>query len=289
MKTVIYLDILLLVNFLCAYFLLLAAGTLSAQRASFGRMLLSSCLAALCALILFAPQLPFPAQLAYKLGTAAAIVAAAYGCRGIRRYLTAIFWYAALNLLLAGLAVLFILKNESPLVQTGNLTVYLRISPLLLLGLSGLCCLGVELARRFMAQPKPASSIVGVQLELCGQVVRLRAALDTGCHLKDPITCLPVLLVSYPDARARLPREARSFLDDWFGGQRRSEPPPGARLRVIPCTTATERGLLPGFAVGGIDLITTEGPQELGRSAIAFSPQEFGSEEYEALYGPEFL
>ena len=38
------------------------------------------------------------------------------------------------------------------------------------------------------------------------------AALDTGCHLKDPITCLPVLLVSYPDAETRLPQPLRDFL-----------------------------------------------------------------------------
>ena len=55
MKTVIYLDVLLLVNFLIAYFLLLAAGLLTAQKAAFGRMILGSVLAAASSLILFAP------------------------------------------------------------------------------------------------------------------------------------------------------------------------------------------------------------------------------------------
>ena len=38
-KTVVYLDVLLLTNFLTAYLLLLAAGALSGQRAPFARML----------------------------------------------------------------------------------------------------------------------------------------------------------------------------------------------------------------------------------------------------------
>lgn len=59
-KTVVYLDVLLLTNFLTAYLLLLAAGALSGQRAPFARMLAGSALAALSALILFAPEQPVP-------------------------------------------------------------------------------------------------------------------------------------------------------------------------------------------------------------------------------------
>lgn len=54
-KTIIYLDVLLLVNFLVAYLLLQAAGVLTGQRAAFARMLTGSVCAAVSALILFAP------------------------------------------------------------------------------------------------------------------------------------------------------------------------------------------------------------------------------------------
>ena len=73
--------------------LLLAAGALSGQRASFGRMLAGSGLAALSALILFAPEQPYPVQLAYKIATALAITAAAFGWRSVRRLVTAACWY----------------------------------------------------------------------------------------------------------------------------------------------------------------------------------------------------
>ena len=185
-KAVVYLDVLLLVNFLAAYFLLLAAGALGGLRAGFGRMLLGSGAAALSSLILFAPELPYPAQLLYKVGTALLVTAAAFGWRRPRRLLTAACWYAALNIALAGLAFLAVLHSGTDLVQTGNLTVYLRISPLLLVGLSGVCCLAVELGLRLLDRRKPAVQTVGLELELAGVPVHLRAALDTGCHLRDP-------------------------------------------------------------------------------------------------------
>lgn len=288
-KTVIYLDVLLLVNFLAAYFLLLAAGAFSGQRAGFGRMLLGSGLASLSSLILFAPEQSYPVQLIYKLGTALLITAAVFGWRSKRRLITATCWYAALNIALAGLALLVILQTGTPLLQTGNLAVYLRVSPLLLVVLSGLCCGAVELGVRLLGRRKPPSQTMGIELELCGMLIHLRAVLDTGCHLRDPITCLPVLVVSFPDAKNRLPPAVAEYLGAWFSGAPPEEPPAGTRLRLIPCTSASERSLLPGFAVSSIGLITENGVLGLGRSAVAFAPRSFGSEHYEALYGNDFL
>ena len=276
-KTVVYLDVLLLTNFLTAYLLLLAAGALSGQRAPFARMLAGSALAALSALILFAPEQPYPVQVAYKAATALGITAAAFGWRSRRRLVTAACWYAALNIALAGAVLLVILRTGTRVADTANLTVYLRVSPLLLLALSGACC---------AAAP---TKTAGLELELCGQPVRLRAALDTGCYLHDPVTCLPVLVVSYPDAKARLPDAVNTFLDQWFAGATQADPPPGTRLRLVPCGTAAEKSLLPGFAVQGIGLITENGVLGLGRSAVVFAPRSFGSTAYEALYGNDFM
>ena len=289
LKTVIYLDVLLLVNFLAGYFLLLAAGLLAGCAARLPRLLLGAGLAALSSLILFAPELPYPVQILYKLGSGAAIVWAAFGYRGIRRFLCGVFWYGTLNLLLAGLAILVITQTGAPFVQSNNLAVYLRISPLLLLALAGVCCLAVELAVRFLGRCERPADSIGVELELCGERICLRAALDTGCRLKDPITCLPVLLVSYPDAETRLPQPVREFLDRWFRDTSPPSPPEGTALRLIPCATAEQASLLPGFAVGRIGLISPDGVLPLERTAVAFSRQSFGSEEYEALYGSDFL
>lgn len=285
----IYLDVLLLVNFLIAYFLLLAAGLLSGQHAGFGRMALGSALAALSALILFAPELSYPAQVLYKLLTACAVTGVSFGIRGWRRFVTAVCWYAALNILLAGLCILAVLQTGTPLLQTANLTVYLRVPPLLLLVLSAACSGAVWLVLHAAGGRPRGEPTVGVEFELCGAAVRLRAALDTGCHLKDPITCLPVLLISWPAARGRLPAPVNAYLSAWFGGKRPEQPPQGTSLRLIPCATAAQNALLPGFAVADIGVITESGVLPLGRTAVAFCPQDFQSAAYEALYGTEFI
>lgn len=289
MKTVIYLDVLLLVNFLIAYFLILAAGLLSGQRAHFRRLAAGAGTAALSALILFAPPLPYAAQLAYKITTAALIIAAAYGVRLRRKWLAATLWYAALNVLLAGFALLYIYQTASPLVHISNLAVYVRLSPLLLLTLSGACCFVVGLGMRLLAPVEGMPAATGLEVELAGTSLRLRAVLDTGCHLKDPMTCLPVLLISYPDARTRLPDTVDAYLSAWFAGRQPTEPPPGTRLRMIPCATAAGQTLLPAFAVENVSQITGRGLLAIGQAVIAFSGQPLGGNAYEALYGADLL
>lgn len=209
--------------------------------------------------------------------------------RPLRRYAAVLGWFAALNLLLAGLCILVILRTGSPLVQTGNLAVYLRISPVLLVLLAGVCSAVVWLGLCLFARPSAPARTAGLRVDLGGVPVQLRAVLDTGCHLKDPITCLPVLLVSYPAARSRLPQAVCQYLDGWFAGVRTAGPPPGLSLRMIPCATATGQTVLPGFTVGRLELIGADGPLPLRRTAVAFTAQAFGSNRYEALYGADFL
>ena len=114
MKTVVYLDILLLVNFLIGYFLLRAAARLAGADLGAGRALAGAAASALSTLILLAPELPGWLGAAYKLATAAAIVLIAFGFKGWRPFLRACVWFFILNLGLAGLVLLAVYRGGFP-------------------------------------------------------------------------------------------------------------------------------------------------------------------------------
>ena len=131
MKTVIYLDELLLTNFLAAAALLLGAGLLCARQCSGLRLMAGSAAAAAASLGILLPELPGPAAFLYKVFTCCAAVAAAYGVPGLRNFVQLCMWYLLLNLLLCGAVLL-------PRVQSANLCVYLPLSP------AGCCCAAVQ-------------------------------------------------------------------------------------------------------------------------------------------------
>ena len=166
MKTVIYLDELLLTNFLAAAMLLLCTGLLCARQCSGLRLLAGSAAAAAFSLGILLPELPGAAAVLCKAFTCGAVVAAAYGVPGPRGFVRLCAWYLLLNLLLCGAAVL-------PGVQSANLCVYLALSPGRLL----LCCGAVSAVLRAVlfcfgrAGPRSVAAV----LELDGAALPVQA------------------------------------------------------------------------------------------------------------------
>nr|WP_197039585.1 sigma-E processing peptidase SpoIIGA [Faecalibacterium prausnitzii] len=143
-KTVIYLDVLLLTNFALTLLFLLAAGLLAGVECRAGRLLLGGAAGAASSLALLAPEAPDAAALLYKVSTAALTVSAAYGWPGVRCFARLVGWFCAENLLLAGALLL-------PGAQTNNGCIYLPLSPGALLAGAGGVVLAVQGVLRFLA------------------------------------------------------------------------------------------------------------------------------------------
>ena len=144
-KTVIYLDVLLLTNFALTLLFLLAAGLLAGVECRAGRLLLGGAAGAASSLALLAPEAPDAAALLYKVSTAALTVAAAYGWPGGRCFARLVGWFCAGNLLLAGALLL-------PGAQTNNGCIYLPLSPGALLAGAGGVVLAVQGVLRFLGR-----------------------------------------------------------------------------------------------------------------------------------------
>ena len=106
MRTVIYLDVLLLGNFVVGAAFLLAAGLLCGACCSPLRLVGGAGTAAVSSLVLLAPTAPWPLALTYKGTTAALCVAAAYGWQGVRNTARLTAWFILLNLTLTGALLL---------------------------------------------------------------------------------------------------------------------------------------------------------------------------------------
>ena len=133
MRTVIYLDVLLLVNFVVGAAFLLAAGLLCGACCSPLRLVGGAGAAAVSSLALLAPTAPWPLAFTYKGMSAALCVAAAYGWQGARNTARLTAWFVLLNLTLTG--ALFL-----PGAACNNLSFYLPVSPgLLLASTAGVC------------------------------------------------------------------------------------------------------------------------------------------------------
>ena len=234
MKTVVFVDELLLVNFAAAAALLLGAGLLCGRSCTGLRLCAGSAAAAASTLALLAPPWPAPLAVLYKIGSCCGVVAVCYGVPGARSFARLCGWYAALNGLLCGAVVL-------PGVQANNLNVLLPVRPGRLL----LCCAGVyALLRGLLAVfGRPQRGCFAAVLHIAGAAVPVQAYHDTGFTLQDPLAGRRVVLVQYPPVRSRLPAPLRTCLDSWFAAG--AAPPPGLGVQFVPCAAVTGHRLLP--------------------------------------------
>ena len=272
MKSVIYLDELLLTNFVLAALFLTAAGLLCATVCTGVRLCTGAALAAVSALVLLAPELPGAVAVGYKIFTGCAVVAAAYGLPGRGRFARLCAWYALLNLLLCGAVVL-------PGVQSANLCVYFALSPGRLL----LCCGAVSALLRAVlfcfgrAGPRSVAAV----LELDSAALPVQALCDTGFSVQDPLSGRAVVLLHYPSVRDGLPQALRIFLDSYFACG--TAPPPELGVRLVPCTTIAGHCVLPAVPAKALRV----GSRRVQGFLAAFCRPETPPEHWTALLDSE--
>ena len=234
-RTVIYLDVLLLVNFVVGAAFLLAAGLLCGACCSPLRLVGGAGAAAVSSLALLAPTAPWPLAFTYKGISAALCVAAAYGWQGARNTARLTAWFVLLNLTLTG--ALFL-----PGAACNNLSFYLPVSPGLLLASTAGVCGVVEGVLHVLGRSGPAC--FGAELSVAGRVVPLSVFCDTGFHLQEPLSGRAVVLVRL-DA-VPLPTELRAYLGACLAGVG-AEPRPEWGVRFVPCQTVAGHCLLPAL------------------------------------------
>ena len=234
-KTVIYLDVLLLTNFALTLLFLLAAGLLAGVECRAGRLLLGGAAGAASSLALLAPEAPDAAALLYKVSTAALTVAAAYGWPGGRCFARLVGWFCAGNLLLAGALLL-------PGAQTNNGCIYLPLSPGALLAGAGGVVLAVQGVLCFLG--RGGGQVFPARLTVADTALDVRAFCDTGFSVQEPLSGREVVLVRFAAVQNALPGPLRTYLSAYFAAPS-TLPPPELGLRFVPCTTVSGHCILP--------------------------------------------
>lgn len=287
MRTVIYLDMLVAVNFILDFFLLLGAGKLSGAIAGRRRYLAAAAVAAGLSLVLLLPTQSLPVQLLIKLLGSILPALVAFGLRRPRQMFKAALWYFLLNLLLAGAVLLWSIVLSPAGVLINNLSLYFNISPVTLV-LSVLAVyLAIQLFALIFGRPTVQEPAI-IELEIDGMRVRAPVLLDTGFSLRDILTGRPCILLSYPQIKNQLGPRLQSVLEQYFDGQP-LQPGGGPPILVLPCRTAAGESLLPALRCEGGSIRYQKQCVRIDRVTAAFTRYPIADGKSSGLTGTELL
>ena len=286
MRTVVYADVLLAVNWVIDYFLLLGVAAVTGVGVRRGRLLAGGALGALSTLVFLAPALPLWLQLGYQAVTGSAVLAAAFARRmPLRRWLRQLarlwLWYFLFNAGYSGLVLAAMYWLSFGGVRQNNLAFYFDVSPQLLAGCILALYAFVRLLLLLFERPG-AEKIVRVQASAAGQTLTADVLVDSGFTGADALTAQPLLLLSYPDtvgggaARGALDTLLRRYYGQSDSAEVRSLP---QGLRLTPLHTAGGEVLAPSLTAQAVIN---------GRPAavtLAFSDQRFRAGQVQGLFG----
>ena len=275
MTTVVYGDILFIINAYVTDLLLLLCGLLCREKSRRPRRAAASLLGGVYAFVLFVPRLPRWAVLLSRLPAAAALVAVSFGFASWRRFLRLFGGFFLVNFVFAGLmGALWHTLHPAQMLWYGPV-VYFAIDTGTLVILTAVCYALLWGADRLIGTRRARGYLYDLTVTLGEKSVCCRAFLDTGNDLREPFSGFPVVLLHQSFAAKLGVPETPDDLQS-----------AALRFRLIPCRSQGGSVLLPAFCPTKLTLRSARAQSETTDCYVALTSRPIKHGAFGALLHP---
>lgn len=298
----VYLDQVILYNLMMNYLILWAAARLSRVTVDKKRLLGGAALAALYVTALFLPGLNLLLTVGFKIVVSMLIVLATFAPLPPIRFFTCLGCFYLASFTLGGMVFGFIFFLRSGPLPAGDVNGVLMVT-------GDYFCHSIPLAlMAFWAAVRGGTALVRSRLTaglfkmilviyLGGRRMEVKALLDTGNRLSDPLTRQPVIVVEYDVLKPLLPPVMQRVfekpgepgllcVDEFLGDSEWA-----GRFRVVPFRSlGRDGGLLAGFRPDAVEIVQGNNLLRFDEVIVAVYHKQLDSDaSYRALLPPRLL
>ncbi len=271
----IYLDIILLENLCMNYIILFATGLIHRTKIKGWRILASSIIGGIYAILSFAPILEIYSSLLFKVLLSLVMVYIAFHPSNVKLLIKQLVVFYLVSFAFGGCAfcLLYFIRPQDILIRNGVLTGTYPIKIALLGGIVGFVIVNIAF-KVVKGKLTKKDMFCEVTVFLNHKQKTIKAFIDTGNLLKDPISGMPVMVIEAVELEEILPKEIVMHINDILEGKKidiLSELPNEYKLkfRVIPFSSlGKQNGMLLGFIADKVELKIEENIQELNNIII---------------------
>lgn len=272
----VYGELLFLENFITGLVILYLTGKLCGKKRSRSGMLLGGLMCGTYSFVLFVPMV-WPAALAGKLAFSLVVILAAFGYGSRAAYLKTVGVFYIVSFLMGGVTVVLMYVTAAPGLAA-NGSVYLHQATWLQVaaGVFATWTLGNWLAGFIRGKLQREKVFADMRVEIGGKEWEMRAFVDTGNFLRDPVSGKPAAVLSASCGK--------KLIEEMPG-----EEALDSRTCVIPYRTVGEKGILQGVRP---DRVIVAG-RSIEKIVLAISKEDFkrwnGQESYEVLLQQQII
>lgn len=297
MKMTVYLDVVLLENLCMNYIILFATGYLMKIKMKQLRLIVSSILGGIYAVIAYLEILPIYSSFGMKVVLSILMVYIAFKPKGVKILSKQLIIFYLTSFVFGGcaFALLYFVRPQDILMRNG---VYVGTYPIKIALLGGIVGFIITYVAFRIVKTKLRRKDILYNIEITLQEKRLKvkAMLDTGNLLKDPISKMPVIVVEKEQLYSLLPIQLLDHIEEWIGGDEEflnqiEEKELIARFRIIPFSSVgKQNGLMLGFKADQVKIEKEEGTQIRKNVIIGIFNQNLSRDKrYSALIGLDLL
>ncbi len=289
----IYVDIILIENICMNFIILFATAYIMKIQAKISKILISSFIGALYAVLIYIDILAMYTNILMKIILSICMVYIAYRPKNVKGMLKELILFYLVSFALGGcaFALLYIVKPQDILMVNG---VYIGMYPLKIALLGGIVgfvitYVGFKIVKNKINKNEIVYT-VEIKIEDKSEITKL--LLDTGNMLKDPLTKSPVILVEKRVLINLLPDELIKLMEQDNGGDiNEILEEYKKRIRIIPFTSVgKQNGMMFGIKVDEIKVLT-DVDEVINKDAIVciYNRSFSKSKKYFGLLGIDLL
>ena len=262
--TVIYVDVLFIVNFFITFFLLLVTAKLSKRSEKTWRLVIASFVGGIYSLIILINDLNFAVSFFSKLAAAGIMIFIAFKFKSKAAYVKEVILFFFVNFLFVGIIVGTWLIFKPSGIVINNSTVYFNVSAKILLITALIAYLLSALIIRIYNNKTASKELYSVTVFKNENEIRFFAFADSGNNLKEPFSNSPVIV-----AEKKLFNHIECH-------------------RLIPYSTIGGEGVLSAFKPDKVEISSAFGSVEVEEVYIAIS-DNVKKGEYQGILNPKIL
>ncbi len=289
MRPTVYIDVLFFINLLINLILLYVSARLLSLKIKPLRFLIASVFGALYSVLIFFPDFNVFYSGSAKLLSSLAIIAIAFNIKGWRLYFKTLGIFYLVTLLFGGCVfALFYLSGIGSRVGAviKNGVIYFDLPWQFLFFSIGISYIIISGIWKSILSRTRGNSFVSLNIEYSGSNATIRALLDTGNSLFEPISHSPVIVTELGEIKNILPESIRAAVES--GNINFEE---NFKIRVIPFSSVgRENGLLLGFQPDRVTATVNEHQYEIENVIIGISPTSLSKDKsFQALINPAVI
>lgn len=258
----VYVDVVLFENLCMNYIILFGTGYIIKLKIKHWRILVSSSIGAVYAILAYMGIFPLYANIVVKIILSLCMVYIAFNPKNIKAIIKELALFYLVSFALGGcaFALLYIVRPQDIFMKDG---VYIGTYPLKIALLGGIVGFIITYVAFKVVKTRMNKNelIYEIVLKINEKELTTKVMLDTGNMLKDPISNNPVVLIEKKILYNILPKELLENTKNMLGGDFKNnedlENEYRTRLRIIPFTSVgKQNGMMLGIKVDEIKIIT---------------------------------